>query len=148
MLVLIVAGATWYGFSTEDRVRFWQNVIQRPGGPMKFRFILQPVMATIAALHDGIRDARIGRSPYFWTILTNRTDRAARLHEGLLSTARIVLLGLVMDTVYQVIVFKTFYPIETVIVAILLAFLPYLLLRGPIARVARRWYGDAPVNQG
>jgi hypothetical protein len=34
-------------------------------------------------------------------------------------------------------VLKTFYPGEAVIVAIALAFFPYLLLRGPIARVAR-----------
>ncbi len=27
---------------------------------MKFRFILQPAMATIAALQDGIKDARLG----------------------------------------------------------------------------------------
>jgi hypothetical protein len=34
-------------------------------------------------------------------------------------------------------VLKTFYPGEAEIVAILLAFVPYLLLRGPVARVAR-----------
>ena len=42
-----------------------------------------------------------------------------------------------MDVVYQLIVLKTFYPGEAVIVAIALALLPYLLLRGPIARIAR-----------
>jgi hypothetical protein len=47
-----------------------------------------------------------------------------------------------MDAIYQWIVLKTFYPIEAVIVAIALAFFPYLLLRGPIARVAR-WRLDA-----
>jgi hypothetical protein len=47
-----------------------------------------------------------------------------------------------MDAIYQWIVLKTFYPGEAVIVAIALAFFPYLLLRGPIARVAR-WRLDA-----
>jgi hypothetical protein len=42
-----------------------------------------------------------------------------------------------MDAIYEWIVLKTFYPGEAVIVAIALAFLPYLL-RGPIARIARR----------
>jgi hypothetical protein len=139
---LIIGGLAWYDLSAENRLRFWQNIIDRPGGPMKFRFILQPSMALLAALHDGVRDARTGRSPYFWTILTNRADRAGRLREGLLSTGRIILLGLVMDTVYQIIVFKAFFPIETVIVAFLLAFVPYLMLRGPVARVARWWLGD------
>ena len=40
-----------------------------------------------------------------------------------------------MDGVYQAIVLKTFYPGEMVLVAILLAFVPYLLLRGPFARL-------------
>ena len=35
--------------------------------------------------------------------------------------------------------FKTFYPGEAAIVAVLLAFIPYLLLRGPFARLARLW---------
>jgi hypothetical protein len=35
------------------------------------------------------------------------------------------------------IVLKTFYPGEAVIVAAALAFVPYVLLRGPIARIAR-----------
>ncbi len=138
MIAFIVVGAAWYGFSAEVRQRVWQNLLERPGGPMTFRFILQPVMAAIAALHDGINDAKLGRSPYLWTLLTNPSARGGLLREGVISTARIILLGLCMDTIYQVIVLKTFYPGEAVIVSLALAFLPYLLLRGPIARIARR----------
>jgi len=114
---------------------------------MTFRFFLQPVMASIAALYDGIKDAQTGRSPYFWTILTNPEKRDGRLHEGLISTARIILLGLCMDAIYQIIVFETFHPVEAVIVALLLAFAPYLLLRGPCARIARRWRSGKPSNE-
>jgi hypothetical protein len=134
-----VLGLLWYGSSAEVNARIWQHIVERPTGPMMFRFILQPVMATIMALIDGIKDARTGRSPYFWTILTNPDERAGRLREGLISTSRIMLLGLAMDTIYQAIVLKTFYPGEAAIVAILLAFVPYLLLRGPFARIARWW---------
>jgi hypothetical protein len=35
-----------------------------------------------------------------------------------------------------------------VIIAILFAFVPYLLLRGPAARVAGWWRGDRPANEG
>jgi hypothetical protein len=146
VIVLLVAftavGLFWYGFSEEVRHRVWQQLIERPGGPMTFRFILQPAMAAIAALRDGVKDARTGRSPYFWTLLTNPFARSHRLYEGLISTARVILLGLCMDAIYQWIVLKTFYPGEAVIVAVALAFFPYLLLRGPIARLAR-WRIDA-----
>ena len=142
MIAFVVLGAAWYGFSAEVRERIWQNLLDRPGGPMTFRFILQPIMATIAALYDGVKDARTGRSPYLWTILTNPAKRGGRLREGVISTARVLLLGLVMDAIYQFIVFDTFHPAEAVIIALLLAFVPYLLLRGLVARIARWWRGD------
>ena len=137
--VLIVLGLFWYGLSAEVRGRIWQDIVDRPGGPMTFRFILQPLMAAVAALLDGIKDARLGRSPYLWTVLTNAQESADRLREGLIATARIILLGLVMDGIYQAVVLKTFYPGEMVLVAIILAFVPYVLLRGPFARIARWW---------
>jgi hypothetical protein len=149
--VLLIAftafGVVLYGFSDEVRHRVWEQLIARPTGPMAFRFILQPVMAGIAALRDGIKDAKARRSAYFWALLTNPSDRVGRLREGLISTARVILLGLCMDVIYQLIVLKTFYPGEAVIVAIALAFFPYLLLRGPIARIARWRLDSASVDE-
>jgi hypothetical protein len=142
VILFIVAGAVEYGFSPEVRQRAWENLLGRAGGPMTFRFILQPLMAAIAAFLDAINDAKAGRSPYFWTVLTNRRERSSRLYEGLIATCRIILLGLCMDAIYQVFEFKTFYPVEAVIVAIVLAFVPYLLLRGPLARIVAWWRGD------
>jgi hypothetical protein len=40
-------------------------------------------------------------------------------------------------------VLRTFFPAEAVIVAMVLVYVPYLLIRGPVARVARR-RGVAP----
>jgi hypothetical protein len=142
MLAFVVLGAVLYGFSAEVLERIWRNMIDRTGGPMTFRFFLQPIMATIAAVYDGVKDARAGRPYYLWTILTDPAKRAGRLHEGVISTARVILLGLCMDMIYQFIEFKTFHPAEAVIIALLLAFVPYVLLRGPAARIARWWRGD------
>jgi hypothetical protein len=41
-----------------------------------------------------------------------------------------------MDLVYQSVFFGTFHPAESALIAILLAFVPYVLLRGSITRVA------------
>jgi hypothetical protein len=147
MLVFVVLGMVLYGFSAEVFERIWQNMLDRTGGPMTFRFFLQPVMASIAALFDGIKDARAGRSSYLWTILTDPARRAGRLHEGLISTARIILLGLCMDVIYQFIEFETFHPAEAVIIALLLALVPYLLMRGPVARIARWRLGGGPAKE-
>jgi len=139
MISFVVLGVAMNGLSLSVLERIWRNLLDRPGGPMSFRFVLQPTMASMAALVDGVQDARTGRDPYLWTVLTNPAKRSSRLHEGLLSTARVILLGLGMDLIYQVIAFDTFHPAEAVIVAVLLGFVPYLLLRGPIRRVARWW---------
>ena len=135
IVAFLVAGVVTYGFSAEVRDRVWHDLLERPSHLFRFRFILQPVMAGIAALHDGIADARMGRTPYFWALVT-RSSRLLGLEEGVISTERVLLLGLVMDTIYQLIVLKTFYPAEAAIVAIVLGFIPYLLLRGPITRFA------------
>ena len=147
MVLFLALGLAWPGLSTEVLGRIWRNLLDRPSGPMTFRFVLQPVMATAAAFYDGWVDARTGRSPYLWTIFARSEKRIGRLREGLISTARIILLGLVMDTVYQIIVFDTFHPAEAVAITLLLAFVPYLLLRGPVSRLLLWWRG-AGTGQG
>ena len=144
ILALIVAGIVWHGVSIPTFRRIWHDLVARPDAPMRFRFILQPLMVATIAIRHGLNDARTGRSPYFWTMLGNPSERAQRLNEGLNATARIILLGLVMDAIYQVILLGQFYPAEAVIVALLFAFIPYVVMRGPAARIARRWRRASP----
>jgi hypothetical protein len=146
VVTLAVAGIAWNGLSVEVIQRIWRNLIDRPFGPMTFRFFLQPIMAGVAAGLHGVKDARLGRSPYLWTMITHPEKAGGRLYEGLIATSRVILLGLVMDVIYQLTVFETFHPGEAAIIAILLAFVPYLLLRGPITRVAAWWIGRRPAT--
>jgi hypothetical protein len=66
ILALIVAGVVWHGVSIEIFKRIWRDLVARTDEPMRFRFILQPSMAMIAAMLGGLKDARTARSPYFW----------------------------------------------------------------------------------
>jgi hypothetical protein len=138
--ILLVAGAMWHGISLEVQHRFWNDMFARFGGPMTFRFFLQPTMAAIAALSDWIGDARSHNS---WL----DSSEPARLREGLTSTARILLLGISMDVIYQLKELNTFYPAEAAIIALLLAVVPYFIFRWLIEIVARKWrgwHGGAP----
>jgi hypothetical protein len=146
ILALIVAGIVWHGVSIPIFERIWHDLVARTDARMRFRFILQPSMAMIVAVRDGLKDAQTGRSPYFWTMLGNPRERTRRLNEGLNATARIILLGLAMDAIYQAIVLGQFYPAEAVIVALLFCFFPYVIMRGPAERIARRW-GAATAHQ-
>src|SRR5262245_17716663 len=99
-VILTVLGVARYGLSPDVFERIWHDMVERPEGPMSFRFLLQPAMAAIAATRDGIRDARTGRLPYFRTVMGDPSRRLGRLQETLLATARIILLGLGMDAIY------------------------------------------------
>jgi hypothetical protein len=61
------------------------------------------------------------------------------LREGWKAVARIAGLGAVMDAAYQIMVFRTIRAVELVVVVLLLAFVPYLLWRGPVNRIASHW---------
>src|SRR5215469_11649114 len=127
MISLIVAGVVWHGVTIGTFERIWDDLFERSDAPVRFRLFLQPLMAAIVAIRDGLKDARTGRSPYFWTVLRDPHRRTRRLNEGLNGTARIILLAVAMDTIYQIIVLKQFYPTEAVGIAVLLAFVPYIV---------------------
>jgi hypothetical protein len=107
---------------------------------MKLRFILQPLMAALLAARDGARDARNDRPPYLRTVLTQRGQRGHLLLEGLGAVATVLMVAVALDIIYQIIAFRRVYPLESLVVGVLLGFVPYLLFRGPANRVARRWF--------
>jgi len=93
-------------------------------------------MATIAAVIGSEKNARLGGAPFLQAMFTSPAERSGRLDEAVVDTSRIMLLGLIMDSIYQYIEFDSFHPCEAVIIMLLLAFLPSVLLRGPIPRAA------------
>jgi hypothetical protein len=118
-------------------MRMWENLGQRIFGPMKFRLVMQPAMALFLGIRMGLKDARDGKPPYFWTMFTDPAERRAMLRDGWKSVGRVFVLAIVMDAIYQFIVERWFYPGEAVVVAITLAIVPYLLVRGPVNRIVR-----------
>ena len=146
MFLAVLVGALLFdalssAYARDSIGRIWDDLVGRTSGAGSFRFYLQPVMGAIMAFRDGLTDARTGRSPYFWTVLHIPEKRAARLLEGLRATSRIIGLGIVMDGLYQFFVLKAFYPVEMIIIVLVLAFLPYVLLRGAFTRIVKWWTG-------
>jgi len=128
--------------------RFVHDLLGRLDGPLHFRFFLQPTMATIFAIRDGLRDAREGRPAYFWSLFTKPTLRGEELRGGWKSVSKVFILAVVLDVIYQIIVYRWFYPFETLLVAVLLAFVPYLLIRGPVNRIKRSLQKPPPNSPG
>ena len=117
--------------------RIIEDLLARVSGPMKFRLVLQPVMAAILAIRSGLKDARVGKPPYFWAMFTDPDSRADMMRDGWKSVGRVFIFGIIMDVIYQFIVFRWFYPAEALLIAVILALVPYLLIRGPMNRIAR-----------
>jgi hypothetical protein len=123
--------------------RWWDMLISHEHGPLAFRFILQPTVAALLAIRAGIRDARAGRPAHGWAIITDPIHRRELLRESWRDVARLFAVAVVIDIIYQVIVFRWIYPGQALIVAAIVAFPSYLLLRGPANRLARYWLGSS-----
>jgi hypothetical protein len=117
----------------------WQEIAARPEGPLAFRFYLQPAMAVVFAIRDGLKDAHSNRPAYFWALFTASGHRRELLRDGWKSFGKIFVVAIVMDVVYQLIVLHSLRPLQTIAVATLLAVIPYVVFRGPVNRAAKRW---------
>jgi hypothetical protein len=124
---------------TDMIARGWENFLARPQGTLNFRFILQPTIAAILALRAGINDARNERPAYLWAAFTKPVYRAQLLHGGWKDIRTPFLVSAVLDAIYQLITHRFIYPLELLFTAALLALVPYLILRGPVNRIASRF---------
>jgi hypothetical protein len=119
----------------------WQRIVgdffARLDGPLHFRFIVQPAVAIIFAVIDGIKDAKAGKRAYFWALLSTPGNRKEMVKEGWKSVGKIFTVAIILDVVYQLKVHAAVYAGELLIAAFALAIVPYLVVRGPINRLVR-----------
>ena len=126
--------------------RGWENLVGRPGGPMSFRFIMQPAVALFLAIRAGLKDARSGQAPFLWAVFSNPAHRRELLRQGWKDVGTVFIVALVLDAVYQVIVHSGIYTLELLLAATILALVPYVLLRGLVTRLARRLFAVTPTK--
>ena len=120
--------------------RSLQHLLHRPAGPLSFRFLLQPAVATLLAIRAGLKDARTDRPAYLWTLLSDPAKRYSLVLEGWRDIAKVFVLAVAIDVVYQLIMLRWLYPLQALIVGTLVAIVPYILVRGLVMRLARIIY--------
>lgn len=118
-------------------VRTWADITSGRHMPLAFRFILQPCVAAFFAYRAGKQDARDGRPLYFWALVRDPKQRPALLREGWQHIGKVVVVAMLADFVYQVIELRWIYPFQALMVAVILAVLPYLVFRGLVNRMLR-----------
>jgi hypothetical protein len=121
-----------------DYLGFIDGLLARVHGPMAFRFVMQPLMASILAFRDGRRDAREGRPPFLWTLITRPGERRGLLLSGWQSVGSVMIVAALIDIVFQLMVLGGFRFGAGMTAALLLGAFPYCLIRGPVNRLFSR----------
>ena len=114
-----------------------EQLLGRTSGPLHFRLVIQPIVAAILAVRAGMKDAREGQPAFFWTFLTNPAERKRLVTSGWKDIGKIFIIAMVLDAIYQLIVLRGFFIVQALIVAVVVALLPYTLLRGLVTRLTR-----------
>ena len=117
-------------------VRVAENLIGRLHGPLMLRLYLQPAMAAALAVRAGLRDARLKRPAFLSRVWFDPHYRREGLSHGWKDVGRVFVLALTLDIIYQLYVMRWIYPGEALIVAAILALVPYTVIRGLVTRIA------------
>ena len=117
--------------------RVWSDLVGRTEGPMKYRLLAQPLSAIIMAIFAGLRDARENKPPFFWSIAFHPEFRGEMLKQGWKDIGKVFLIACALDVVYQVIALRTVWPGEAIVVATLLAVIPYVFVRATTGRILK-----------
>jgi hypothetical protein len=120
--------------------RVWENLSNRLSGPLNFRLIVQPAVASFLAIRAGLNDAQQERPAFLWAAITNPSYRHHLYRQFWNDSWKVFVLAIVLDAVYQLIVHHGVYALELVLVATILALVPYVLLRGPVTRIAKLFH--------
>ena len=118
-------------------IRATEQLLARASGPFHARLIIQPVVATILAFLAGRRDAQEGNPAFFWTLLTSERERRILVQSGWKDISKLFIMAMILDAVYSVFVLRAYFIVQSLIVAIAVAVIPYTLLRGVFTRLIR-----------
>jgi hypothetical protein len=104
---------------------------------MHFRFLLQPLVAILLGIRDGLRDVRAGAPPYLLALITEKQQRRERIAELWQSLRFGLLFGILLDAVVQYLLFRSIRIVGAILVGTFLMAVPYSLARGFTNRIIR-----------
>jgi hypothetical protein len=124
-----------------------EHLLGRLSGPLNFRLVVMPLVVTFLAIRAHLRDVREGRPTVLWAFIRDPITRRRLFRSGLKDFGKVFIVACVLDTTYQLLVLRSFYPGEVLLVAVVCAIVPYFLIRGPVTRIVRllyrKWTGCA-----
>jgi hypothetical protein len=115
---------------------FFEDLPKRLTGPGRFRFVVQPAVAILLGIRDGLLDARAGRAPYLYSLLFYQRRREL-LRSGFNTIVNLMLMGILLDAIAQWFILGASYPGAALVIGPVLITLPYALARALANRVAQ-----------
>ena len=125
----------------------WEHLIGRIEGPMWIRIIVQPLVSALIGLRSAVKDFREGRPSFCWSLIADKASRRALLIEGWKEITKVFVVAVTIDLVYQLAVLRWIYPLQTLVVASILALLPYVVIRGLANWIVGLWYSGRTKNR-
>jgi hypothetical protein len=116
---------------------FFEDLPKRLTGPGRFRFVLQPLFATVLGIRNGLADARAGRPPYLFGLLFKHEHRRQLARSAFRAVANLVLMGILIDSVCQWLILGSSYPGAALVVGPVLILMPYSVARALANRFSR-----------
>ncbi|MCE5241472.1 hypothetical protein LLH23_23655 [bacterium] len=117
---------------------FWTDMGLRLTGPAALRFVIQPILAVLFGVRDGVHDARSGEPPFIYDIVMVPADRKRQASRGWAGIGKAVIFATVLDAVIQYPILGQVYPGAAIVVGAGMMGLPYALVRGIANRIASR----------
>jgi len=118
--------------------QFLEELPQRFTGPGRFRFLLQPMIAIVLGIRAGLADAKVGNPPYLFGLLLGAGRRRELLRSGVVAVRNLVALGIIMDLVFQLVLYHSVHPGAALLVGPIFIAFPYSMSRAVTTRLARR----------
>jgi hypothetical protein len=121
--------------------QFLEELSRRFTGPGRFRFFLQPMLAVLLGVRGGLADAKAGNAPLLLGLLFSVGRRKELLRSGAAAISTLVAMGIILDVVFQLVIYKAVHPGAALVVGPILFCVPYALSRVLTTRLARRLGG-------
>jgi hypothetical protein len=117
--------------------QFLEELPQRFTEPGRLCFILQPTVAIALGIRGGLADAKAGNPPYLFRLFFGVGRREELLRSGVAVIRNLVALGIIMDIVFQLVLYHSVHPGAALLVGPIFICFPYVLSRALTTRVTR-----------
>jgi hypothetical protein len=141
VLLAALPGAVHRLIETRDAYlftqQFFDDMFARLSGPGRLRFIIQPTIALLLGLRDGVRDLREGLLPFLWVCFQKNLRQKALVH-AFQAIRDLVSVAIVLDVIFQFIIFDDVHPGASLLLGPVLIAIPYAVSRSLTTQIGGR----------